>query len=407
MLDHLQELLLSLQHNKLRTLLTGASVAWGIFMLVLLLSTGRGLQNAVEHNFEDNATNSIWVQPRTTSLPHGPHNPGRALHFDNGDITALVQTLPKIERISGLYFRGNRYVSFQGERSVFDVRACHPDHRQLDNASILSGRFINWRDIDERRKVAVIGPAVVDALFNGSSPLGQMIRVGPSLFEVVGVYEDKGGPGQLRKVYIPISTAQLLFSDPEKVHEIMFTVNATSVAESEAMARSTRSLLARRQQFAADDVGAISLQNNLERFLKIMQIFDWVRVFVWIVGCGTVLAGIVGVSNIILISVKERTREIGIRKALGATPMSIVKSVVGEALLITSVAGYVGLVASVGAVELVRRNLPENEYLRNPDIDLGVALTAVGLLSLAGMLAGLVPALRAARVSPVVAMREE
>jgi len=407
MLDQLQELLLSLQHNKLRSLLTGASVAWGIFMLVLLLSTGRGLQNAVEYNFEGNATNSIWVQPRKTSLAYGSHNPGRALHFENGDITALLRSLPEVERISGLYFRGNRYVSFREERSLFDVRACHPDHRHLDNAAMLSGRFINQRDVDEKRKVAVVGPAVVESLFEGQSPLGQVIRVGPSLFRVIGVYEDKGGPGQLRKVYIPITTAQLLFGDPERVHEIMFTVDATTVAESQALAEETRSLLARRHHFSVDDIGAISLQNNLERFLKIMQIFTWVRVFVWIVGCGTVLAGIVGVSNIVLISVKERTREIGIRKALGATPLSIIKSVVGEAVLITSIAGYAGLVASVGAVELVRLHLPENEYLRNPDIDLHIALTAVALLSFAGMLAGLVPALRAARVSPVAAMREE
>lgn len=407
MLEQLREVLTTLQTNRLRTILTSVSVVWGIFMLILLLSAGHGLKNAVQHNFEGNATNSIWLRPKKTTLPHELHKPGRRVHFENGDVDALLSSMPAIEHITGRYYRGNMNVSFGENRATFDIRGCHPDHQYLDKSNLLSGRYINARDIAHQRKVAVVGANVVDVLFEGKDPVGETIVVGRSAFRVVGVYEDVGSPGELRKIYLPITTAQVVFKDPNKVHQIMFTVGAASASESEEVSRSARTILARRHGYAPEDDGAVSVQNNLERYLRIMQIFDWVGVFVWVVGAGTVLAGIIGVSNIILISVNERTREIGIRKALGATPASIIQSVVGEALLITSVSGYVGLLAGVGVVELVKVYLPDNDYVRDPGVDVHVALAAVAMLLIAGVIAGLVPSLRAARVSPVVAMREE
>jgi putative ABC transport system permease protein len=223
---------------------------------------------------------------------------------------------------------------------------------------------------------------------------------------VIGVFEDQGGEGELRRIYIPISTAQLVYHGGSRVHQIMYTTGAASLAESHAMAKRTREVLAERHHFDPNDRRAAQISNNLAQFRKLMDIFDWVRTFVWVVGIGTLFAGIVGVSNIMIISVQERTREIGIRKAIGATPRSIISMILSEALFLTSCAGYVGLTAGVALVELVRRHLPENDYLRNPNLDVRVALSATLLLIGAGALAGLLPALAAARVRPIVAMRE-
>lgn len=270
---------------------------------------------------------------------------------------------------------------------------------------MLSGRFIDDLDIRHRRKVAVIGPSVKTALFGKAEPIGEVINIRGVTYTVVGVFEDQGGEGELRRIYIPISTAQLVYHGGNRVHQIMFTTGAASLDESQAMAQRSREVLAQRHLFNPLDRRAVQVSNNLIQFRKLMDVFDWIRSFVWIVGLGTLFAGIVGVSNIMIISVQERTLEIGIRKAIGATPASIIRMIVIEALLITAGAGYVGLTAGMGCVELAQRYLTDNEYVRNPSVDVRVALLATLLLVLAGALAGVLPARKAAQVRPVVAMR--
>jgi putative ABC transport system permease protein len=232
-----------------------------------------------------------------------------------------------------------------------------------------------------------------------------MITVRGVNYTVVGVFEDQGGEGELRRLYIPITTAQLVYHGENRVHQIMFTTGAASLAESEAMAARSRQILSERHDVHPRDRRALQISNNQVQFRKLMDIFDWIRGFVWMVGIGTLFAGIVGVSNIMIISVQERTLEIGIRKAIGATPASIMRMILAEALSITAVAGYLGLTAGVLCVELVRRYLPDNEYVRNPTVDVRVALVATLLLVVAGALAGVLPARKAAQVRPVVAMR--
>jgi putative ABC transport system permease protein len=252
----------------------------------------------------------------------------------------------------------------------------------------------------------VIGPEVQKVLFGARDPLGEYIAIRGVKYRVVGVYRDEGAEVELKKIYVPITTAQLVYHQPARVHNIMYTFGDADLEKSERMVEQTRELLARRHRFDPKDRRAVSIQNNLVGFMKMVEIFRFIDLFVWIVGVGTIFAGVIGVGNVMLISVKERTVEIGVRKALGATPWSIVSMVLQEALFITSVSGYVGLVAGAGVVELLNRYLPENDYFNNPQVDFTAALTAVGILVLAGVLAGLAPALRAARVQPVVAMRE-
>ncbi len=405
--DAWQEVFDLIRRNKVRTFLTALSVAWGIFMLIILLAAGRGLQQGVEHDFRDDATNSIWIRPAETSLPFAGRAPGRTVRFKNTDVDAVAREVGGVEHITGrFYLWGDIHVSRGNESERFGIRGCHPDHLYLERTIMLEGRFINETDVERRRKVAVIGPEVKKALFRDEPYLGQYIRVKGVPYQVVGLYRDEGQQNELRKIYIPITTAQLVYRGGEDVHHIMFTTGDATVEQSKLMESQVRHLLAARHDFDVADWRAINISNNLERFRKMTQMFGWVEAFVWLVGIGTILAGVIGVSNIMLISVRERTTEIGIRKAIGATPWQIVRMVLMEAFLVTSVSGYSGLVLGALVVELVQRHLPDNDYLRNPQVDFRAALIAVIVLVVAGVLAGLVPALRAAKVQPVTAMRE-
>ncbi len=401
------ELFERLGRARFRTALTMFSVAWGILMLVLLLAAGKGLENNVRWQFRGDAINSIWIFPGRSSIAHEGHGVGRPTRLTNADHAAIAE-LPGVEHLTSRYHLfGEFTVAYQGRHGAFEVRAVNPPHRYVQQTEITAGRYINELDILHKRKVAVIGDEVVKFLFRGRAPIGEAIDVGGLLYTVVGTFHDEGGPGEMRVIDIPLSTAQVAYGGGENVHRILFTVGDASLEQSKAVEEEARLLLASRHDFSPRDQRALRIRNNLERYERIAGVFTWLRGFIWIVGIGTVLAGVVGVSNIMLVSVQERTSEIGLRKALGATPASIVAMILQEAIVVTSIAGYGGLVVGVVAIEAVRRYVPENDYVRDPGVDLGVVFGAVALLVVFGTLAGLFPALRAARVNPIVALRSE
>jgi putative ABC transport system permease protein len=404
----LAELLATLAQNRLRTLLTGLSVAWGTLMLVLLLGAGRGLENGIKWEFRDDAVNSIWAWSGLSSIPFAGRGPNRDIRFKNDDFAALKRNVSGIDRLSGRFYMWGEFSVKLGDRhSAFEVLGVHPDHRYLEKTLLIAGRFVNERDIEERRKVAVIGELVRSTLFKLEDPIGKSIEIRGLSYRVVGVFQDEGGEAELRRIYVPITTAQLVYNDPGRIHSLGLTIGGADTAGSEAIERQAHSLLARRHQVAFDDQRALRTQNNLVRYERISAVFTWVNGFVWFVSFGTLLAGMVSVSNIMLISVAERTREIGIRKALGATPLGLVSMIVLESIVITAVAGYAGVVAGVFLVEFAAERLGDVPFIRNPSVSLGTALQATALIVGAGALAGFFPALRAARVSPVAAMREE
>ncbi len=408
-IDRWQEIFGVLRRNKLRTFLTSLSVSWGIFMLVILLGAGTGLENAVKYKFRDDAVNSIWIWSGKTTKPYAGLPIGRNIRFTNDDYEAIKRSIPEIDHITSRYYlRGDAYVVRYGDRtSSFDIRATHPDHRYLENTIMVKGRFLDDRDQAERRKVTVIGQKVADFLFRGDDPVGKRLTIGGISYLVIGVFEDEGGENEMRKMYIPISTAQQAYGGGDTVHTIMFTLANTDLAGSKKIEKQVRQILATRHKYDPTDKRAIRLRNQFEGPAEVEQIFSMIRVFIWVVGIGTIVAGIVGVSNIMLISVKERTREIGLRKAVGATPGSLIALVMQESVFLTSLAGYCGVVFGVLCLEVMDRILPKNEYFMNPQVDLTVVLGATVLLVLFGALAGFVPARRAARVNPIVALREE
>lgn len=407
--DKWQEIFETMKKNRLRTFLTGFSVAWGIFMLIILLGSGYGLENGVKKAFEGDAANTLWINPGQTSTAYKGMKTGRNIQFTNEDYDLIKQDIPYIDRISGrLNVWRDNTISYNKEYGNFDIIACHPGYGYYETLDITEGRFINDDDINDFRKVVVIGVPVKDALFKGEDPIGKYVQVSGVPFKVTGVFKDAGGDRDMQRVYVPLSTAQRVFNFGNKIFTIGVVTQDISVEESRAMADEVRQTLAQKHKFDPEDQRAVFVWNNLEEYKKLMSLFASIRLFIWIIGIGTIIAGVVGVSNIMMIVVKERTQEIGIRKALGATPWSVVSLILLESVLITSFAGYIGLVMGVGLLELIAPVFENSDtFFKNPEVDILTALGATAVMIVSGMLAGFVPARKAAAIQPIEALRYE
>jgi putative ABC transport system permease protein len=407
-LDRFREVAETLGRRKLRTALVSLSVAWGIFMLVVLLAAGQGLSNGVQAEFGRDAENGVWLWGWTLSKPFRGNAIGRPVRLERRDQDALTAQVNGVTTSGGVYRPAISPLATRGTRQgAFRVQGVDAIQERLEKLFVSRGRFLNEADVAERRKVAVIGDPVQQALFAPhEDPLGAEVRVGAAVFRVVGILPPSREQAENQSIYVPITTAQSVWTGGERVGEIALLLGPAASPPAE-LATEVRTLLGGRHGFASDDTRALRVENNQESWARITAMFKGIRAFVWIIGLGTILAGIVGVSNIMLISVNERTREFGLRKAIGATPASIVRTVVEEALVITFVAGYVGLVAAVAVVQGVARVLPPTPFFSNPDVDVGVGLAATGVLMVAGVAAGLWPALRAARTNPITALRVE
>ncbi|MBN2616188.1 MAG: ABC transporter permease [Bacteroidales bacterium] len=406
--DNWQEIFSTINKNKLRTFLTGFSVAWGIFMLIILLGSGNGLQNGIHHQFEDDAINSLWVFSGQTTKAYKGMNAGRRILFNNQDYQKVKNSDAFIDHASGRFYLGSKVINFKKNYGTYDIRAVNPGHKYIEKTNITQGRFLNEFDNKKFQKVVVIGDIVRKDLFKkGEEPLGQYINVGRIPFKVIGVFEDAGGEGEMRKVYIPISTAQRIFNGNNRIHQMMMTVGNASLKQTKQIEKEIRTQLAALHHFDPDDSRAIRINNNVENYKQFQNLFLGIKIFIWIVGIGTIIAGIVGISNIMMIVVKERTREIGVRKALGATPVSIIGLILLESTVITSFAGYIGLMLGVGLLELINKYMPASDFFRNPEANIQVALTAMLLLIIAGIIAGFIPARKAASIKPIEALRDE
>ncbi|PKP49025.1 MAG: ABC transporter permease [Bacteroidetes bacterium HGW-Bacteroidetes-11] len=406
--DKWQEIFSTIKKNKLRTFLTGFSVAWGIFMLMILLGSGTGLQNGVNKEFESSATNTIWVWSGQTSLPYKGMKPGRNVQLVNEDYDAVKSSVGGIDKSSSRYnMWGTNTLSYKKQFGTFNIRNVYPDYAYIEKISIVKGRFVNNPDVEHFRKVTVISTQVEEALFKGEDPIGKYINVNGVPFKVVGLFtDDDNRDDNMRTIYLPISTAQRVFSGDNRINTIAITVGKASVEESKQIEKEVRTKLATLHKFDPEDPRAIFTWNSLEEFQKFTRLFAGIRLFIWIIGFGTIIAGIVGVSNIMMIVVKDRTKEIGIRKAMGATPWSIVSLILQEAVLITSFAGYFGLVLGVVILETVGSKI-ESQFFSQPSVDLKVAIYALILLVFSGALAGFIPARRAAAIKPIEALRDE
>lgn len=404
-LDQWQEIFSAMRKNKLRSMLTAFSVIWGIFMLVLLQGAGNGLAKGVMYNFSD-AKNSIWMGGGQTSKAYKGYNAGRRIELTNEDLEMLANKYEEIEHLSARYYVNAGPISYRNNYGDFDVLAIHTGHQVAEALKLISGRLLNEYDMKEYRKVGVIGTSMRDQLFKDEDPIGKYIKLNGISFKVVGVFGDIHD-GETKRVYIPISLAQKTFITKNRVQSMTFIAGDASEAEAEAMVAEIRKMYSKKYNFDPDDQRAMWDWNAIKSYQEMSMVFKAINIFVLVIGIFTVIAGIVGVSNIMLIVVKERTKEIGVRKALGAKPMSIIMLILQESIFITGIAGYIGLFLGVVLLEGISKVMPATEFFRNPGVDFKLAISATLLIVLAGALAGYIPARKAANIRPVVALRDE
>lgn len=408
------EIYQSIRSNRLRAILTAFGVSWGIFMLVILMGAGSGLENGAVSGF-DIAKNAVFVWTEQTSLPYRGLQPGRRIQLNDRDVAAIENSVEEAGTVSPLLMMRGNYSLEHGENSAsFSVDGIYPNFLDVKALVMENGRFINRTDLEDKRKVAVIGRRVQEVLFtDGSDPVGRYIRIQDVPFLVVGVFGSRArgedAMDDLQTVHLPLTALQQTFN---RAGEIDYLALLPSAGTPAAAAESrVKALLADRHLVAPEDRRAIGSANVEEQYQQMQSLFLGIRGFSWLVAIGTIIAGAVGVGNIMMIIVKERTKEFGIRKSVGATPWSIVSMILQEALVLTGVAGYLGLALGVLVIEGVRRGMVslgmESPFFYNPEIHFGTATAAILVLVMTGLIAGLIPGLRAANVDPVVALRSE
>jgi len=412
MFDGLQEILFTLRQNKLRTLLTAFGVFWGVFMLIMLLGFGRGMQNGVMDSFGSDVLDFIVVDPGDTSVAYRGMGVGRRIQIDQRDIEAIARQIKGVRVISGESSLGSGTITYAGKNSNADIRGIPDEYFRIkEDLPFNFGRRLDPLDVNETRKIVVVGTTVVDRLFaKGTNPVGQDIRVKDVVMKTAGVFYDKSNQGRnSERVYIPMSTYRKVYGGGDRIDAIW--LRPQRGIDGFELEKQVVELVKRRHSVSPEDQRGISSFNMALPAKNINGLFLGITVFIWFVGLGTLTAGIVGISNIMIITVKERTREIGIRKALGATPLTIVSTLLLESTLVTSVAGYVGLVLGVALLELisfgVRSSGAKLPFFLNPEVNFQIAITALCLLVAVGVIAGLAPALRAAKITPTEAMRAE
>lgn len=414
MRDLLQEIGNSLSQNKLRTSLTGFAVAWGIFMLIVLLGAGNGIVHTFQANMNTNALNTVSVYPGVTTTAYKGYQEGRYIQLDNRDLKATEDDFQdNILSAGAMLTQGGITLSYGAEYVSLRLNGVHPNYALINALKIDKGRFINTLDIRERRKAIVLHKKTAEILFKHIEPLGQFIKAGDVVYQVVGIYNDQGND-QSSPAIIPFTTLQLIYNRGDKLNVIMTTTQGLETEEkSDAFEKNYRRALAGIHSFDPEDQSAIYISNRFTQYQQVMTAMNLLRLSLWIIGIFTLLSGIVGVSNIMFITVKERTHEFGIRKALGAKPRSIYKLIVVESIAITTLFGYIGMLCGVAATEWIDKTYGSTTIsigddsatlFVNPTVDMSIAIGATVLLIVAGILAGLFPARKAANVRPIEAL---
>jgi putative ABC transport system permease protein len=416
--DSWREIFSTLKKNKLRTFFTAFGVFWGIFMLIIMLGSGIGLQNGVNEGMGDMATNSMFMWTQRTSVPYKGLPRGRFFNFNNNDTQALLDNIPEIEyiapRIQGYNRTGDNNV-VRGERTGnFRIQGDYPAYNLIDPMEIIQGRFINQLDIEEKRKNVVIARRVYEEMFApGENPIGEYVRISGVYFKIVGLCKSKKNDQQAenenQQIFMPFTTLQKTYNYGDVVG--WYSMTARKDVPVSHIETKAKELMKQRHSIAPDDDRAIGSANVEEEFKKMTNLFRGIEWLIWIVGIGTLLAGIVGVSNIMMIIVKERTQEIGIQRAIGATPFAIMTQIITESVFLTAIAGYIGLVFGVAIIEVVNYMLSQSGaatgMFSNPSVDFDVAVRALIILIISGAFAGMIPARRAVSIKPIDALRDE
>lgn len=417
MIDLFQEIYATIKRNKLRTCLTGFAVAWGIFMLIVLLGAGNGLLNAFEAQSEGMAMNSMQIWPGQTSKPYKGLKEGRYIKLTARELQATQEMDEYVTDAEAIIEQSGVNLRYGSDRVSLTLEGVSPEHTALAGIELKKGRFINEPDMKERRKVIVIHENTAEMLFGDkdSVAVGKYIDANGLSYRIVGVYTDMGNSSP--SAFIPFTTLQLIYNKKDELNSILFlTKNIETEEASEAFEKKYLQTIGQLRQFDGEDRSAIWVWNRIRQYMQQQSSRDVLRIAIWVIGIFTLLSGVVGVSNIMLISVKERTHEFGIRKALGAKPHSILWLIIVESVVITTLFGYVGLVAGIGVTEwmnvvageqVLDIGVAQATVFKNPTVNIRIAVQATLTLVIAGTLAGLFPARKATRIRPIEALRAE
>jgi len=405
--DLWREIFQSINMNRTRSLLSGFTVAFAISLFAILFGVVNGLVNTFDNAFADDAANSIFIQSGRTSKANKGLQAGRQIQFKNEDYQYIKDEFgDKVQFITARVYRGG-IASFRNEQNSYNIRAVHPDHQFLENTKVEYGRYINQLDVDNKTKVVVIGRLVEEDLFLKTTALGKYINLNGIQYKVVGIFSDDGGDNEERLIYMPISTAQQVYGNNDYIDQINLTYNPNlNFDQAIGFSNQLTKKLKDRFLVSQNDQRAIRVRNLANESKAINQMTGGLGVMVLVIGFGTLIAGIVGISNMMIFIVKERTKEIGIRKALGASPKSIVLIILLESILVTLIAGFVGLLIGMGVVELAGPML-EKYFIKDPSVSLSVVVAASITLIVAGGIAGYLPAKKASRIKPIVALRND
>jgi len=426
-LDRWQEIFQAIKKNKVRSILTAFGVFWAILMLVVMTGSGNGLRNGISEGMKDFATNSAFMWAQQTTKSYEGYKRGRNWDLSNGDIDAIRDQVPEIDvispRIDGGKLRGGENVVRGKKSAAYSVMGDYPSYRKIDPCTLPWGRFINDEDIKQRRKVCIIGEKVYEVMFDkNEDPVGKYLRVNGVYFMVVGVFISNNpsiniGPNKKETVYIPFTSMQQTFNYGDEVHYFGLTVKKG--AEVKSVIEKINPILQKRHKLDPSDteaIGKVDIENEVKTGT---YVFLGINILIWVVGLGTLIAGAVGISNIMLVVVKERTKEIGIQRAIGARPFIVVSQILTESVFLTTIAGFLGLAVGTFALYVadiaidasraatLASGTDEPTFFLNPEIGLSLALSALALLIIVGLIAGLVPALKAVKVKPIDALRHE
>ena len=405
--DQWQEIFETIRKNKLRTILSGFTVALGIFIFIILFGFGNGLKNSFEQFFLDDATNTLWLYPGVTSKAYQGFKDNRRIEFDNSDLIDIKENFTFF--LDNITPRINRreVLSYRAQSNIYNIRAVAPAHQYVEKTIIMQGRFINQKDIDERTKNISIGRLVAQDLFKKEDPVGKYIEMGESAFKVVGVFQDKSGDREERLVYLPYTTRQLMEKNNDKIDQIIVSFKQElGYVGALAFEKQLGDFFKSKKVIDPTDKSGLYIRNTTERVRQNQRFASTLQIIVAFVGIGTLIAGIIGISNIMVFVVNERTKELGVRKALGATPISIVAMILNESIFITTLSGIFGLLTGIFMLSRLDNQL-EQYFILDPYVDSLTALIATFLLIFFGAIAGYIPAKRAASIKPIVALRDE
>ena len=405
--DRWQEIFQTIGKNKMRTFLSGFTVALGIFIFVVLYGLGNGLKNSFKKFFVDDANNVIYIYPGKTSKPYKGFKANRRIEFENSDLDDIKENFTFfLEDITPRIIR-NANVRYKNKSNSYSTRGVAPNHQKVEKTIIMHGRYLNNNDILNKTKHAVIGRLVATDLFKDENPVGSYVEINSSAFKVIGVFQDEGGDNEERNIYIPYTTRQRLEMGNDKIDQIVVTFrNELGHTGAIGFESALKKFLKDKKAIDPSDSSGLNFQNvadNLKRNQQFAAALQYIVVFV---GLGTLIAGIIGISNIMVFVVKERTKELGIRKALGATPRSVIQMILHESIFITTLSGYAGLFLGILLLQNLGSKL-ENFFITNPYININTALFATFILIFFGSVAGYIPAKRAASIKPITALRDE